>query len=151
MHSAPMNEEIEIKDNYSFLRYTSKCILDHSFCGRINEKNFSPNMMLFTESIHFNNCLNKKISIDERGKIKNCPSMTNDFGQHGNVSLIKVINDKNFSALWGITKDQVEICQVCEFRYICIDCRAYRSTESITSKPLKCAYNPYLAQWETLN
>ncbi|MDR2276183.1 MAG: grasp-with-spasm system SPASM domain peptide maturase [Sphingobacterium sp.] len=151
VHSAAQDKEIEIEENYSFLRYTSKRVLDHSFCGWISEKNFSPNLTLFSESTQYNNCLNKKISIDEHGKIKNCPSMTKEYGEHGNVSLIEVIDNKDFHELWGITKDQVETCNVCEFRYICIDCRAYRNTKSITSKPSKCAYNPYLAQWENQN
>ncbi len=40
-----------------------------------------------------------------------------------------------------LTKDKIETCQDCEYRYACFDCRA--KAESLTSKPADCWYNPY--------
>lgn len=37
----------------------------------------------------------------------------------------------------------------CEFRYICIDCRAYLvAPENIYSKPQKCGYDPFTNKWK---
>ena len=59
------------------------------------------------------------------------------------------INSDGFKDKWRITKDQIEICKDCEFRYVCSDCRAYvENPEDIYSKPLKCGYNPYTCEWE---
>ena len=43
---------------------------------------------------------------------------------------------------------KIHVCKDCEFRYICTDCRAYiEDPNDILSKPLKCGYNPYTAEW----
>jgi len=48
-----------------------------------------------------------------------------------------------------LSKDQIDICKECEFRYICTDCRAYiEDPENIYSKPLKCGYDPATNQWQ---
>lgn len=69
----------------------------------------------------------------------------------GNIidtKLLSVVNRPDFRAFESITKDQIETCKDCEFRYACSDCRAYLEDPSlITSKPLKCGYDPYTAQW----
>lgn len=74
--------------------------------------------------------------------------MQNDFGHVSNVSISDVIKKNEFQALWKLKKDDVLVCKDCEFRYMCTDCRAYLSNpQDIYSKPLKCGYNPYTAEW----
>ena len=34
----------------------------------------------YLESLRFNSCLNRKLSVDARGEIRNCPSMPASFG-----------------------------------------------------------------------
>jgi radical SAM protein with 4Fe4S-binding SPASM domain len=59
------------------------------------------------------------------------------------------ISNKDFSALWYVNKDQIDICKDCEFRYVCTDCRVYieNHNNKKLSKPSKCKYNPYTATW----
>ena len=46
-------------------------------------------------------------------------------------------------------KDAIKICQDCEFRHICTDCRAYLDNpKDLYSHPAKCTYNPYQAKWK---
>lgn len=60
-----------------------------------------------------------------------------------------VITNNNFKQLWGIKKDEIKVCQDCEFRHMCTDCRAYiENPNDIYSKPLKCGYNPYRCEWD---
>jgi len=41
------------------------------------------------------------------------------------------------------------VCQDCEFRHICTDCRAFiKDSNNIYSQPAKCGYNPYIAKWQ---
>jgi len=118
-------------------------------CGFISDKSFYINIQNFTESKKYNSCLNKKLSIDTKGNIKNCPSLSESFGSIINSSIEEAIKDVNFKKYWNINKDQIEVCKDCEFRYICTDCRAYvDNPEDLYSKPLKCGYSPYNNEWE---
>lgn len=39
---------------------------------------------------------------------------------------------------------QIDTCKLCEFRYMCHDCRIYiTDKDNIFSKPLKCSYDIY--------
>ncbi len=118
-------------------------------CGVIDTTYFTINRKLFTESQHHNTCLNRKISIDNEGNIKNCPSMSQSFGNIKDTTLTEALAHPDFKKYWNVTKDQISICKDCEFRHICTDCRAYvENPEDMYSKPLKCGYNPYTCEWE---
>ncbi len=124
-------------------------ILDEKQCGKISEKLFMPNLRTVLTSKSCNSCLNRKLSIDKNGNIKNCPSMSNSFGNIKDISLEKALSQPDFKKYWNITKDQIEVCKDCEFRHICTDCRAYvEEPDNDFSKPLKCGYNPYTNEWE---
>jgi SPASM domain peptide maturase of grasp-with-spasm system len=124
-------------------------IKGHLNCGVINHHYFSSNISTITESHHHNSCLNRKIAIDVDGNIKNCPSMSQSFGNIRDTTLKEALDHPKFKKYWNVTKDQIAVCKDCEFRYICTDCRAYiENPEDMYSKPLKCGYNPYTAEWE---
>lgn len=136
------------KDNFGSLVYVQEEISSSLHCGVVNESYFNTNIQLFTESVNYNNCLNKKVAIDVNGNIKNCPSMSQSFGNIKNVTIKRSISQKSFEKYWNITKDKVLVCKDCEFRYICTDCRVFIDDPSnILSKPAKCKYNPYEASW----
>ena len=127
-------------------------IVSNVHCGLINSEYFSINIKTFTEAQKHNTCLNRKISIDLDGEIKNCPSMNKSYGNIKDINLMEAIEKPGFKDLWYIHKDQVEVCKDCEFRYICTDCRAYiQNPDNIYSKPAKCGYNPYTATWGEYN
>lgn len=46
-----------------------------------------------------------------------------------------------------LKKDNIKICNQCEFRYCCFDCRPDSINEDYTEKPWYCTYNPYKAEW----
>ena len=117
-------------------------------CGLINKDSMTINQSFYLESQKYNTCLNKKISIDFDGYIKNCPSMKKQYGHISEITLIDVIQQPEFQSLWNIGKDKIHVCQDCEFRFSCTDCRAFlEKPEDIYSKPLKCGYNPYNGEW----
>ncbi|UOX35548.1 grasp-with-spasm system SPASM domain peptide maturase [Flavobacterium sediminilitoris] len=130
----------------TFLDYK---INNFSHCGKIGNDYFSVNKEKVLESLNHNSCLNKKIAIDKDGNIKNCPAISQSFGNIKNTTLEEALQHKDFKKYWNITKDQIDICKDCEFRHICTDCRAYiEDPENQYSKPLKCGYDPYTNQWE---
>lgn len=148
-HSAPQNRVLENETlPCTYLMFTGDQINDESHCGIVSKNYFTLNIESFSEAQLHNSCLNRKISIDKFGNIKNCPSMSLSYGNIKSLTLKEVTNTREFRNVWSINKDQISICKDCEFRYICTDCRAFTSTIDILSKPIKCKYNPYLEIWE---
>jgi SPASM domain peptide maturase of grasp-with-spasm system len=158
IYGSPKNDILEFnikKDNYYQLLlgniyYIKDDFNDGDCCG-----NISLNTLSFENiNTHFllkktNGCLYKKITIDRKGLIKNCPSIKNNFGNSNVINLIDVVSTNEFNALGLINKDNIEICKECEFRYNCTDCRAFlEEPNNILSKPLKCGYNLDTFEWE---
>lgn len=147
VHSTPHNYVSE--KTYKFLAHTTEVISDHSHCGVVHYFYFEKHLSVFVESQHHNTCLNRKISIDVNGYIKNCPSMQQSFGHISETNLEEVLENPAFTKLWDIKKEEIEKCRGCEFRHICTDCRAYlEDPENLYSAPLKCGYNPETCEWE---
>lgn len=144
----------KVKDEFKFLLTFYRHNITRNSCGKVKLKYFNTNFHKITESMNHNSCLHKKISIDKDGEIKNCPAMSQTFGNIKNVSLEQAFNHIDFKKYWNLTKNNIEVCKDCEFRYICTDCRAYTEKTHIndegldTSKPLKCGYDPYSGKWE---
>jgi len=117
-------------------------------CGNVGPHYFSINLETFLESKHYNSCLNRKVCIDIKGNIKNCPYMEEEFGNIFRDDIKYLIQNKEFTFVWKINKDKIEVCKDCEFRYICTDCRAFiKDSKNIFSQPSKCPYNPYISKW----
>jgi SPASM domain peptide maturase of grasp-with-spasm system len=149
IHSSPVDKLEKIFDGSVPVVFFSSKINSCLACGEIRLNYFISNMELFTESQHFNTCLNRKLSIDLNGYIRNCPSLPDNFGHVTDTSLQEVLDNKAFQKYAKIRKDEIAVCKDCEFRHVCTDCRAYvEDPQDIYSKPLKCGYNPYSNTWE---
>lgn len=48
----------------------------------------------------------------------------------------------------NFNKDKVDICNGCEFRYACFDCRPNSLSGNIYEKPWYCTYDPMIGEWE---
>lgn len=136
-----------------YRQFTKEVIKNFSHCGKIETKYFNPNLSNFLESVNHNSCLNKKVSIDINGNIKNCPAFSENFGNVKNQTLRGAISQQGFKKYWNLTKDHITVCKDCEFRYVCTDCRAFTENNILNngidvSKPLKCGYDPYTGVWE---
>lgn len=141
------NNNVETFSNLTFNFIVDRLIIPIS-CGNIRKSNFVYNDFFYLESKQNNTCLNRKISIDKDGNIKNCPSMNRVFGNIKHTTLKNVLKIPDFNFFWNISKDQIDVCKDCEFRHICTDCRAYlEKPEDNYSKPLKCGYDPYTNTW----
>lgn len=141
-----------IKDDK--IQYLEKSVKGPESCGTIQGNIDAINLEIISESMHHNSCLNCKLSIDASGNIKNCPSMKQSFGNIADTPLEAGLRHQDFKRYWNLTKDDIEGCKDCEFRYVCTDCRAYTEQTHTNeagldlSKPLKCGYNPYTGEWE---
>lgn len=135
--------------------FTASIIGSNEHCGNFGVSSFGVNIKMFTEAKNNNSCLNRKVSIDNNGHIKNCPSMPDSFGHIEKTKLVEALDAPGFKKYWSVSKDFIDICKDCEFRYMCHDCRAYVEEpndnsgpkDTNLSKPLKCGYNPYTGEW----
>ncbi len=60
--------------------------------------------------------------------------MRRTFGNVKDTMLADEIGSEEFQFLWKVSKDQISICNVREFRYICTDCRAFHEDEDHSEK-----------------
>ncbi len=161
IHSSPVDRVLDVVfgyegDNLEAIEtikknvfFTTEKIENSNSCGKVSKNYFCSNNI--NDAMHnscYNGCLNKKISIDINGEIKNCPSISKSFGNVSKTSLNSAYKAKDFKDLWSINKDEINDCKVCEFRLVCTDCRAFiEDPTNIFSKPLKCGYDPYTGIW----
>ncbi len=149
VHTSPFSEQIDIPESYSRLIYLQQQIDSHTHCGMVHPAYFNVVQENFMEALLYNSCLNRKISVDVNGDIKNCPSLLQSYGNIATTSLHSALAEQSFKDLWQINKDQINTCKDCEFRYICTDCRAFiQQPDAKYSKPAKCTYDPYTNVWE---
>jgi SPASM domain peptide maturase of grasp-with-spasm system len=95
----------------------------------------------YCESIKYNSCLNRKVSVTADGTIKNCLYKNETFGNYLRQPLVDIVMSDNFKKLWYKSIDSHKFCSNCECRYICTACKEFCNPESI---PLSCNYKNYL-------
>lgn len=63
--------------------------------------------------------------------------------------LIGVFRDEDMFKYWLLTKDEVEICRDCEYRYACVDNRPIERSLSgkLKGRSEFCTYDPYKGAW----
>lgn len=145
VYNAPIGFELET--NFYNLVFTKQESVSHENCGNVSIDSFVINTQTYARNLNNNSCLAHKISVDKDGFICNCPSLSSKFGHVNLVLLSEVLVQKAFQDKWELTKDKVLICSVCEFRHICIDCRAFTIDDLENGKPSKCSYNPFISLW----
>lgn len=150
LHSLPKDQkEQETRSLYATFTTSHQEIGDSNHCGYISPHSFSVNMGFFIEAQKHNTCLNGKVSIDTQGDVCNCPAMKARYGNIADINLASVVKERVFRSYGEIAKDQIAVCQDCEFRYICSDCRAFVS--GLHDKPFRCGYDPYTATWSEVS
>jgi SPASM domain peptide maturase of grasp-with-spasm system len=111
-------------------------------------KNFAVNIMHFRESLSFNTFLNRKVTIDENGDIKNSFNCNQTFGNIFNNDIKGIVNTVGFQKHWFVHKGLIDVCKDCEFRHVCVDNRIPKQrTDSTWYHESECDYNPYIAKW----
>ncbi len=99
-------------------------------------------------------CLAGKITITDVGDVLPCIfSRNHSIGNVSNLNLEEVILSAAIQQIWSTTKDSVLVCQDCEYRYVCFDCRplseaaAMGNSDYLHAPYPRCTYNPYTGEW----
>ncbi len=127
--------------------YLKQQLVDETHCGFVDPIFFTNDYKFINESKLVNNCLYKKISIDKNGKVKTCPASSNTICDVKDIEKTDVLFAISKLPETTITKDNIEVCRDCEYRYICHDCRVFTQKNNLFSKPSKCTYDPYSCIW----
>jgi radical SAM protein with 4Fe4S-binding SPASM domain len=96
-----------------------------------------------------NSCWGHKIAITKDGKIRPC--IYSDIVIADVCDIDKKETIDKILSYWFITKDRVERCKDCEFKYVCNDCReiAQRANNgNLFAANPDCKYNPYTGEWK---
>jgi radical SAM protein with 4Fe4S-binding SPASM domain len=111
---------------------------------------FFVNEEVYKRNRNWNSCWFGKAAVTSQGNVLPCVFARNQVA--GNIkkqSLSDIIKGEIMLSYWKLTKDKVEVCNDCEYRYVCQDCRpwAYGFTGKLTAKSPRCTYNPYTSVW----
>lgn len=95
-----------------------------------------------------NSCFDGKLAITASGDVIPCifarRAVCGNLRKDSYADILTRLREE-----WRITKDRVEVCRDCEYRYACHDCRP--TAEGVTgnkfSKHLRCTYDPYSGVW----
>lgn len=147
VHSSKKDEVLNVNLT-TIVIFNMVVVADHTSCGNISPHYFGCNVDFFKKALVSNSCLEGKVGIDVNGNIKNCPSQIANYGNIKKDKISEVVTQPNYLNQGKIKKDDIEVCRDCEYRYICLDCRAYTVEGKSNSKPSKCNYNPYTGIWE---
>ncbi|MNU93368.1 hypothetical protein D3C71_833100 [compost metagenome] len=137
----------ELKTNDYNLIFTRQKSVSHENCGNISMDSFTVNTQTYVRNRNYNSCLAHKVSVDKDGLIRNCPSLEPTYGYVDSTRFQELVARKEFRSKWKLTKDKLLVCSVCEFRWICNDCRAFTLDNLENGKPSKCNYNPFISLW----
>ena len=102
----------------------------------------------FAVNRRWNSCWYGKFALAANGDVFPCIFARDQLCGNIQKTPYNEIRDRLLS-LWSITKDSVQVCSQCEFRYACDDCRPLAVTEngSIHSKYPRCSYSPVDGRW----
>lgn len=106
----------------------------------------------FLRNYSGNSCWQGKINITCDGYVSPCIMGENFIDKNFNLkrnSLAAILNDYLIPKFWSLSRDKIEICKDCEYRYVCKDCRPMCiENNNIHNRGKLCTYNPYNRQWE---
>lgn len=102
----------------------------------------------FLRNYSGNSCLQGKINICCNGDVTPC-IMGDTFKSLDlnvkNNSIMEIVQKYLIPQFWRLSKDKIEKCKDCEYRYVCKDCRP-----TAVNKKNICNYNPYKGEYENI-
>jgi radical SAM protein with 4Fe4S-binding SPASM domain len=107
----------------------------------------------FNDAHHYHSCLAGKIAVTTTGDVIPCIFARNQVcGNILNGSLAEILSGQSLTHCWHTTKDCINKCKDCEYRYACPDCRPLAQGSDPEklwlANPQNCSYNPYTGTWE---
>ena len=116
------------------------------FLTQFNLYDIAISINAYNVARNYNLALFKTIFIDGNGNIKHNFSDKNSYGNIlDDFEEIKTNTVKKLAKLWNVKREDIEPCNVCEFRYCCTT--TYIPEKGKTGYKVKCNYDPYTAEF----
>lgn len=98
---------------------------------------------------HWNSCWFGKAAISPQGDVLPCVFARDQVAGNLYEHPLAWICQNGLLSYWELSRDKVNGCRDCEFRYLCEDCRpwAYGYTGDLLAKSPTCTYDPYTGEW----
>lgn len=93
-------------------------------------------------------CWQGKLNISCNGYVAPCimwHEKTDGFPNVRNQSLNEILESFIYPRYWQLSRDKIKVCNRCEYRYICFDCRPM--IQDLSLRGTVCLYNPYTQRW----
>ncbi len=113
---------------------------------------FRCSLKMFQRMKYGHQCFSRTICVTATGDIHPC-IMERDIvlGNVSEKSVQRIIQSSEAEEIRLLSKDNIEVCQDCEYRYVCFDCRPKARGSSpdnnLRAKPTECQYDPYDGIW----
>ncbi|WP_291151226.1 grasp-with-spasm system SPASM domain peptide maturase [Flavobacterium sp. UBA7680] len=145
------NDQIENYNSSEKLSFEKSPIEEVLYGKTIENLNsFVLDIDLYNEALKYNLMFNKTLFIDSLGNIKKYKEDLNIYGNIQKDEINEIMLEQDFNLFWRVSKDQIDVCKDCEFRYICPDNRIpYKVDSEELSYKFKttCNYDPYQGKW----
>lgn len=106
----------------------------------------------FAQARSGHNCFSRESCVTASGEVFSCiMERTVPLGNILDVPLEHILGNETSREFRTLSKDRVEVCRDCEYRYCCFDCRP--RAQGMTpdgnryAKPAECHYDPYTGTW----
>ncbi|MBI9064763.1 MAG: radical SAM protein [Marinilabiliaceae bacterium] len=98
------------------------------------------------------NCFYRMACITSEGDVVPCVMVRNiKLGNVEKRSLKEIYFDKTSREIRCLSKEKIDTCKDCEYRYACFDCRViakgWSNCSDLHVKNSSCLYNPYSGEW----
>jgi len=122
--------------------------------GLMLSPSFTITRDILSRNISGHSCLLGKITITDNGDVLPCIFSRNLIvGNVQETTIKEIVSGQKLEAVWKNTKENVLVCQDCEYKYACFDCRPLSEgvnqgkSEYLTAPYPRCTYNPYKGEW----
>ena len=147
-YNALEEKVIEYKENYyKDVFFLTKKSLSSTSKEQYSLDRFAFNIDTFAEAQKHNIGLNRKISIDSFGNIKNYLTHKSTFGNINDTLISNVINLTEFKKDWNTNNTKIEKCNQCQFRFSCVSNVEIIKKNRKHYKLEECNFNPLTNQW----
>ncbi len=133
-------------------------------CGRANDDELVPNKYRwvrdnpsffqvdkkeFAKRYRGNDCWQGKISVSSTGDVMPCIMQRAEPGGNVKEKSLKGIIEGGIQTYWALSRDKIDVCKDCEYRYACRDCRpvSYGPTDQLVAKDPNCLYDPFKGEF----
>jgi radical SAM protein with 4Fe4S-binding SPASM domain len=115
---------------------------------------FTTSASQFARQFHYHPCWQGKLAITEDGRVLPCVFAREECAGNVRHASLAAIVQGRLQRMWRLTKDQMQICKGCEFRFACGDCRPLAmgtDPEGRLDAPTPdCHYDPTTGEWRPL-